>query len=362
MKYVRMLYYIIANSLVLLVFVLVVTHCLILIRDLVRASPDEYRYLSDVVKNNYRHVKPVDVDALLKAHASYSMKYAPRVGYREAPFKSRFLNIDEYGIRSNGKSIAGIEKINNAIWFFGGSTTWGGGVADEETIPAQLEKAIGRRVVNFGVNAFYSEQENLELVEYLRLGYRPSIAVFLDGINESCEMLLYQDQMELIFAKAQEGYRWDPAEIAKPVVHAFGRLSSKLEKLQEAATDSPASKLTCERYGKRQALSALHADIMKERDSLCRLYALQCITFVQPFAGVHGRHEDRNSLGDQDRQQLAAKFEHLEPNWRNARAIFVTDALDRLEKHAYIDDIHYSVEANGLIARAIATHLATSRR
>jgi hypothetical protein len=364
MKYVRMLYYVIANTLILLFFVLVATHCLMLLRDFVRASPEEYqyRYLPDVVKDNYRHMKPGDVDTLLKAHESYSMKYAPWVGYREAPFKSRFLNIDEYGIRSNGKSSEGIEKIQNAIWFFGGSTTWGAGVADGETIPAQLEKLMGRPVVNLGVNAFYSEQENRELVEYLRLGYRPAMAAFLDGINEACDILLYQDQMELIFAKAQEGYKWDPVEIAKPVVHAFDRLSRKLKKLQEIATDEPVNKLICERYGKRQALRVLHAQIMAERDSLCRLYALECLTFVQPFAGVHGRHEDMSSLGEEERQQLMAKFAHLEPNWRSAKSIFVTDALDKLEKHAYIDGIHYSAEGNRLIARAIAAHLTTPRR
>ena len=361
MKHLRMLYYMFANTLILLFLVLLATHCLILLREFARTLPQGYRYLPEVVKNNYRHMKPEDVDELLKEHSSFTTRYAPWIGYREAPFKSRYLNIDENGIRSNGKPIDGIEKIQGAVWFFGGSTTWGAGVADNETIPAQLETEIGRRVVNFGVNTFYSEQENLELIQYLRLGYRPSTAIFLDGINESCTIDYYQNEMKLIYAKAQAGYQWDPYEIAKPAFHAFARirnwLRNRLSPIVESRND-----LVCERDGKRLALRAVHAQTMAEREALCRLYALECVTFVQPFAGVHGRHEDMSSLDELERRWWKAKFEHLEPNWRNAKSVFVTDALDKLDRHAYVDEVHYSAEANGLIAQAIAAHLAVPRR
>ncbi len=362
MKTVRMIYLVFANTLVLLLFVLVALHGALLIydHDWTR-SKEAYRNLPEVVKKNYAHMKPADAEELVMQARSFRTTYEPWVGWREAPVSSRFLNIDRHGIRSNGKSVEGLEKIQDAVWFFGGSTTWGAAVTDEETIPAQLEKFLGRPVVNFGVNAFYSEQENLLMVQYLRRGYRPSRVAFLDGINERCGSPPYQEEMSAIFAKAQAEYpdTWDLLELVKPASYALLRLGARLGQLQGAGAVAPLrSPLTCAGFEKEQSLRTVHAQILAERESLCRLYALRCTTFVQPFAGMHGRHEDRTSLNDKDRRLLREKFEHLEPGWRAAGAVFISDALDTLEQHAYVDDIHYSAVASTMIARAISTHLA----
>lgn len=364
MKTARMIYLVFANTLVLLLFVLVALHCALLLYHHEWAWSEEgYRSPPEVVKRNYAHMKTADVKELIRQARSFRTRYEPWVGWREAPVSWRFLNIDKHGIRSNGKSVEGLEKIQDAVWFFGGSTTWGAAVADEETIPAQLEKILGRPVVNFGVNAFYSEQETLLMVQYLRRGYRPSMVVFLDGINERCGSPPYQEEMSAIFARAQAEYpdTWDLLELVKPASYAIGRLGARLASFQGARAVAPLrSPLTCAGFEKERSLRIVHAQLLAERESLCRLYALRCTTFVQPFAGMHGRHEDRVSLNDGERRLLREKFEHLEPGWRAAGAVFVTDALDTLEQHAYVDDIHYSAVASALIARAISTHLAPS--
>ena len=74
-----------------------------------------------------------------------------------------------------------------------------------------------RPVVNFGVSNFSSAEENILLNRYLRIGYRPAMAFFLDGINEGCRTDLYQDEMRTLIAKAQEGYSW---EFGTPVTYA----------------------------------------------------------------------------------------------------------------------------------------------
>lgn len=313
--------------------------------------------LPEVVKRNYSHMAPADVDELLFITNTLGFQYAPWIGMREKSVKSHFVNVDEYGIRSNGKPLVGISQIQNAVWFFGGSTTFGYGVTDAETIPAQLEKQLGRQVINFGVGSFYSAQENLLLVQFLRYGYRPSAVLFLDGVNESCDLVDYQEEMKRLFAKAQEGYRWDPLEIARPAIYALYKLGSKLKNLAGLSAElSAGNPLVCELYGKSQALRTVHARVLAERDSLCRLYEISCKTFVQPFGGVHGRYDDPAFL-DKDRKLKRDKFLHLQDGWRKAGAIFVTDALDRHGRHAYLDEEHYSAAACELLARAIAPHL-----
>ncbi len=58
-----------------------------------------------------------------------------------------------------------------------------------------------------------------------------------------------------------------------------------------------------------------------------------------------------------------ALYAHLEPVWRSARIEFITDALDELPRHPYVDAMHYSAAANRSIAAAIALRLpGTTRR
>jgi hypothetical protein len=360
MKLLRTLYFIFANTIILFLLAIIGVHFAITSYYYVKSTP-KYRNLSEVVKQNYSNMTPADVDDLLYTTHTMHYQYTPWVGMRVRPMKSRFVNVDIYGIRSNGEARSGDAEIQDAVWFFGGSTTFGFGVADRDTIPAQLEKTMGKRVLNFGVPGFSSAQENLLLIQLLRSGYRPSMVVFLDGINESCEIDDYMEEMKALFEKAQDGYGWDPLEIAKPVIYASARLSKKIKKLIGMESQRPSGdSLMCKSFGKSQPLRTVHAQILAERASFCRLYALECRTFVQPFVGVHGRYDDLD-LPEEERNAMRTIFEHLQDNWRKAGAEFVTDSLDQYEHHAYIDPGHYSAAASRLIAQAIADRLGNRR-
>lgn len=351
-------YIIFANTVLLFLLTVTITHVGLTSYHYLKVA-SLYHKLSEPARRNYSHMTPADVNDLLKTTATLRYRFAPWVGVRERPTASRFVNVNGYGIRSNGRPFENLSALQDAIWFYGGSTTFGYGVADAETIPAQLETALGRPVMNFGVAGWFSAQEDLLLVQTLRLGYRPAAVVFLDGINEACDVVDGPTQLDPNFEKLLDGYRWDPVEIAKPVLYAFFKLGDKI-KLAMGGTDPEApagSELTCEQPGGAVPLRTVNARLLAERDVLCRLYALSCTTFVQPFAGVHGRHDDFESLPEPWRQQLRELFADLEGNWRAANAVFVTDALDQLAPHAYVDDVHYSKDASGLIARAIAQHL-----
>ena len=55
---------------------------------------------------------------------------------------------------------------------------------------------------------------------------------------------------------------------------------------------------------------------------------------------------------------LRAVYVHLEPSWKAAGSLFVTDALDHYPGHPFIDEMHYSADASRVIAEAIVTRLA----
>jgi hypothetical protein len=128
------------------------------------------------------------------------------------------------------------------------------------------------------------------------------------------------------------------------------------------ATPDDPERLTfnCRRTGTDVPLAATHARMMAERAAICRLYGFTCTTFVQPFAGVHGRTDGFTAeFHEGEGRELRRLFDYLERNWRDAGATFVTGALDGDDRHGFVDEVHYSAAASRRIAAAIAAGLVS---
>lgn len=116
--------------------------------------------------------------------------YTPFVEFRTKPHQSKTVNIHKDGFRTNSRDYVELRDSKKSIFVFGGSTTFGRGVADHETIAAALEKLFRRRinsdvnVYNFGVPAFYSTQERIYFEALLTRGFVPDAAIFIDGLND----------------------------------------------------------------------------------------------------------------------------------------------------------------------------------
>jgi len=88
-----------------------------------------------------------------------------------------------FNTRSNGRSQEVKEKAYQ-IFCFGGSTTYGTFTKDSQTWPAFLEALLDSvEVVNFGVPGFVPTQETNQFIYLLKLGYRPDLVIFMDGVN-----------------------------------------------------------------------------------------------------------------------------------------------------------------------------------
>jgi lysophospholipase L1-like esterase len=97
---------------------------------------------------------------------------------------------DEMGFRLDRRNLKlGVADGFKHIWMFGGSTTQGLGLRENETIAARLNDLLETaksewRVLNLGQGGFNSTQELLLLMELLHAGYRPDAILCYDGINE----------------------------------------------------------------------------------------------------------------------------------------------------------------------------------
>ena len=85
----------------------------------------------------YPHLDREDIDTLLIESSSIPLIYAPYIQYREARFEGRYFAVMEEGYRrSSGQKPWPPHPDRFNVFVFGGSTAFGYGVADDETILA----------------------------------------------------------------------------------------------------------------------------------------------------------------------------------------------------------------------------------
>ena len=146
----------------------------------------------DALRQFYYYRTDVEIFRLLLEGMGLEFECDPDTIYRLKPRAGNYYNIVEAGYRvvSPQGSWPPDEQVYN-IFVFGGSTTYGAGVADNLTIPSWLQDhlraALGRDdlyVYNFGVPSFTSIQERWRFEALLRDGFEPDLAIFIDGVND----------------------------------------------------------------------------------------------------------------------------------------------------------------------------------
>lgn len=366
LKSIGVAYLVVANSIVLVVVTILGIFSFWWLSDGSRKEGYSTRnFVSDMipeVRREYADLDDKTVNELLSETWNVNdggWVYEQWLGFRERARALKFINVNEFGIRSNGHPTGRFAPIDGSIWFFGGSTTFGYGVADNETIPAFLQQATHRDVVNFGRGYFYSAQENLLLKQLLAVGLAPSKVVFLDGINERCNIDIYQTEMGKLFNTAQVATDWKTTNIYRPVKYLVYNILLKIGGTfgHSAIFEPDVMRLACSRFGADRKLAEVLRASLIERRLLCEQYGLECVTFVQPFAGVHGIHADKKVLNDDVRLMLKSHYDALKGVFAEIGAVSLVDVLDAKKTQAYVDNVHYSASANKLIADAIASRI-----
>ena len=93
---------------------------------------------------------------------SKELEYHPFVEYKESPRDGQFVTVSESNTRCNINATNKCVLLHGdgVIWVFGGSTVFGYGVKNEETIPAYLEDILPNyKVINMGHASYYSTPE-----------------------------------------------------------------------------------------------------------------------------------------------------------------------------------------------------------
>ena len=145
-----------------------------------------------------------EVTSLVQESRRRKLEYRAFSQFGEGRYAGRYVNVSEHGFRrSRAQGPWPMSPSATNLWIFGGSTTFGYGLPDDETVPSFVQQALARElpgatvaVYNFGQGFYYSSQE-LALFYSLLLSQDvlPTVAVFVDGVNESMREPFYSEAL-----------------------------------------------------------------------------------------------------------------------------------------------------------------------
>lgn len=297
--------------------------------------------------------------------------YSPLVEYRLPPRAGRHVSIAADGYRGNGAA-QDLGAAGAKVFVFGGSTTFGTGVADGETLPAQLGevlKAAGKdvQVFNFGAPSYYSTQERIALERLLTSGVRPDVAVFVDGLSDfqSCQLpdrTAWSERLEqsTVFAARlpMNGEFFHRSNLV-----AFGRWLIGAEpaeapnRVAPCSTDAEVDKVIRRLDTNRRMLSA-----MADKLGFKVLFVQQPVpTFhydnskrAVPVNTELLAHHQNSAKGYPRMAEMRAGGQLLADN-----TLWLAE-LEPAEGNAYVDTVHYSPRFNRAIAEAIGRTIVDS--
>tara|TARA_R110002012_G_scaffold108855_1_gene251878 strand:- start:33314 stop:34387 length:1074 start_codon:yes stop_codon:yes gene_type:complete len=131
-------------------------------------------------KDNIAYAKEIFTDYNNVQHL-----YEPFVGWKTQPYVGTTTTINAEGIRRTVRP-AEITDSAKAVRFFGGSTLWGEGADDENTIPSLFQQQNPHlNVYNHGQLAYNSRQNLDALITLYEQGKHSDVVIFYDGVNDA---------------------------------------------------------------------------------------------------------------------------------------------------------------------------------
>ncbi|MGO8900064.1 MAG: SGNH/GDSL hydrolase family protein [Isosphaeraceae bacterium] len=128
-----------------------------------------------------------------------SDRWHPYVYFRQRPFPGQTVTVQADGLRATWQPPpwqGGDTRTRPLkILMLGGSSLWGFGARDDETIPSLIARGLHDRGVraevrNLAEIGYVSTQEVIALHRELQQGYRPDLVLFYDGVNDTTSALL----------------------------------------------------------------------------------------------------------------------------------------------------------------------------
>jgi len=271
---------------------------------------------------------------------SNKFQYEPWIEFRNIDYSGQFVNVSNAVRKSLPDAYYNsVSRDTIDIYFFGGSTTFGFNLSDQETIPSQFVKeyqhqhANGKsiRVHNFGTPTYYSFQELLLFTNLIFKGDRPDVVVFLDGVND------------FWFAKAsyynQSYFSYILRQVFSQDLLTTGKFNFKdtADRMFKDPTDIPLQKYN-------DTLIAHYLSNIRNAKMMADMIGAKSYFFCQPVPFYKYPNQQKDPICFKDQH---TRYDYIYPIMEKSadsasNFFFLGNMLEHESGYPFVDGLHYS--------------------
>ncbi len=285
--------------------------------------------------------------------------YVPFLEWRRKPYTGQTITIGADGDRI----WPGAPKHPSdapVVRMFGGSSLWGTGVTDAQTIPAALQDLRpALRVLNHGESEHNSRQGLERVVNVLSRDQPVDVAVLYEGFNDV--LTLCRDDVDLNGHGEQVRMR---AVLDRAGTPGYLLLGKTMELMANVFASSETA-FTCDTDPARaRAVARVVVNQWQLARTLLQARGAETLAVLQPVAEIGtpelGYFDDVETPGEPSNgslaRQLRAVYPHIQSLARRPGNEWIHDfsALFDDAGPTYLDHVHLSAEGNALVARRLA--------
>ncbi|MEA5468839.1 hypothetical protein [Spirulina sp. 06S082] len=301
------------------------------------------------------------------------IQFYPFIGFTWPKHEGKYVNTNQQGERIVVPT-SSQEKNKGVIRFFGGSTMWGMGAEDKETIPSLIKQNFPDYLVfNHGQLAYTSRQSLAKLINLANQSYSLDYVVFLDGVNDpmiSCydvfksnEKLVniygFSQQFGQILEQYQQ-YNQDIFGAFKQTLYGstlkfLNLLKRRNQNLWDSSRDLSPLCLQDPNYADKVANAMIQNwkiahDIVTSRGG-------NFIVLLQPMRFVGNYRFNQSSPGESYYETFKLMYFLFQKKLEQENLFWVYDLthiFDSVESHVYLDYAHLSGEGNKIVVKRIS--------
>ena len=308
-----------------------------------------------------------EVRELLRETWTRPAVWEPFTDSRERRYEGRYVNVHRAGFRlSRGGAPWPLDPARANVFVFGGSTTFGYGVADDETIVSAIQAALDERLgagktacYNFGRGAYYSSPERILFEELLAQGAVPRVAVFQDGLNEFAFGAPFlsttlRRHVNTPLAGAF-GTLLEELPVSRLIARAKAKKTPRRSEAELAAAfdDAPVLDARLDRYWTNRRLIAAAAGAWGVKPLFVWLPA-PTYRYDLRYHLFADLDFDKNNYS---RFGYARMAERLQREPAGADFVWAADLQDGVREPLYVDQVHFTAVFSRRIGSAVAASL-----
>jgi len=329
----------------------------------------------------YPGMDAASIHQLIQETWSRPYEYEPFTQFKERPFHGRFVNVSEHGFRvSKDQGPWPPDPGNYNVFLFGGSTAFGYGVPDDQTVASYLQDYLREAVTpqacvyNFGRSSYVSGQERVLLEQLLLAGAVPDLCIFLDGLNEFAfpSGPVETRRLEAIFeSKTSLPDRWGWVEwlpmtrLAHYSRRAAARAFTKRPRI-DPMNREPVAALDDGRYHDPEIIARVIDRYFGNRRliaSTCREYGTKAVFVWQPIPLYKYDLKYHLFATDDFGSNFFAYYGYRYMEERVMESppgmdfVWCADIQESLQEPLYVDKVHYTARMSNLLATTIGDAL-----